>query len=205
MSSRRLINILGLALAYYVTGYFGLTMALPPGFVTPVWPPSGIALAVVFIAGNYILPGVFLGSFFINVHLFNTLNQEAILTCSGIALGATLQAYVGAYLMKQFTSSQPLSSAFNVFKFILIGAGSCLINATIRLLTLDIVHELNRPITWWTWWIGDTVSVLIFTPLILSWYQHREERITFLRLLEKGLIFFILFILVKMNSHLPYS
>lgn len=34
-----------LAVAYYVSGKLGLLLALPPGYATAVFPPSGIALA----------------------------------------------------------------------------------------------------------------------------------------------------------------
>ena len=61
----------GLALliagAYYLSGRLGLLLAIPPGYATAVWPPSGIALAAVLLGGMRLAPGVWLGSFLINV------------------------------------------------------------------------------------------------------------------------------------------
>ena len=46
-----LMMVLGIAAAYYVTGRLGLLLAIPPGYATPVWPPSGIALGAILIGG----------------------------------------------------------------------------------------------------------------------------------------------------------
>src|SRR5262249_26110603 len=43
---------------YYVTGRLGLAWAIPPGIATPVWPPSGIALAAVLLRGRRVWPGI---------------------------------------------------------------------------------------------------------------------------------------------------
>ena len=53
-----LMMVLGIAGAYYVTGRLGLLLAIPPGYATPVWPPSGIALGAILIGGYQGWPGV---------------------------------------------------------------------------------------------------------------------------------------------------
>jgi integral membrane sensor domain MASE1 len=42
--SKNLLLILAIAAVYYITARLGQLLAIPPGFVTPVYPPSGIAL-----------------------------------------------------------------------------------------------------------------------------------------------------------------
>ena len=61
------LRILLLAAAYFVTGRLGLLAAIPPGYATVVWPPSGIALAALLLYGPSLWPGVVLGSFAVNV------------------------------------------------------------------------------------------------------------------------------------------
>jgi hypothetical protein len=39
------LQIIGLALAYLITGKLGTLLAIPPGYATAIWPPSGVALA----------------------------------------------------------------------------------------------------------------------------------------------------------------
>lgn len=125
-SKKNLILIITITLLYYFSGRLGQVFALPPGYVTPVWPPSGIALAVVLLFGNRILPGIWLGSFLNNFLLnIEPLEMEFILksflTSIGIGAGATLQAYVGGYCIKEYSNVEFLNSPVNVFKFILIG------------------------------------------------------------------------------------
>ena len=67
LGTRTLIGIILLAFVYIVSGYIGNSLAIPPGLVSPVWPPSGIAFAVILWFGYRYLPGVFLGSFIFNL------------------------------------------------------------------------------------------------------------------------------------------
>lgn len=61
------LQIIGLAVAYFVTGKLGTFLAIPPGYATAIWPPSGIALAGVLIYGYRVWPGILLGSFLVNL------------------------------------------------------------------------------------------------------------------------------------------
>ena len=57
------------AAAYYVGGKAGLLLAIPPGYATAVWPPSGLALVAVLLHGYRVWPGVLLGSMLLNVEI----------------------------------------------------------------------------------------------------------------------------------------
>src|SRR5205823_1485996 len=57
-----------------------------------------------------------------------------------------------------------------VLKFLILAPGSCLVSATVGVTTLGlagVVHATNYFFSWWTWWVGDSIGVLIFTPLVL--------------------------------------
>ena len=65
MSSARLEYLAKLALLaalYYLTGKFGNSIAIPPGYATVIWPPSGLALGALLAHGRRMSVGVFLGS-----------------------------------------------------------------------------------------------------------------------------------------------
>lgn len=161
-----------LAIIYYITGWLGQLAALSPGHVSPLWPPSGIALAAVLIFGYPILPGIFLGSFFNALFVFSlNFDFHSILVSACVGCGATLQAFVGAFLIKRYTHSKPLDTTTNVFKFIAISLMSCLINATIGSLSLSLSKQIVFLENWWTWWVGDTTGILVFAPFVLSWYS----------------------------------
>lgn len=192
-----------LAILYYAAGRLGQMMALPPGYVTPIWPSSGIALAAVVLFGYSILPGVFLGSFFNNLLLFESINLNAILVSSGIGIGATLQAAIGAYLIERLTNKEPFSTAFNVFIFILIALVSSFINPNTGLFFLSLVQSVNWKEAWWTWWLGDSIGILIFTPLILTWAKN-DVKISTFKVVEYIVILLLITLLVKTTVNYPY-
>src|SRR5207245_6994480 len=63
----RIVLVLVIATAYWVTGRLSLLLAIPPGYATAIWPASGIALAGVLLCGYGVWPGIVLGSFLVNI------------------------------------------------------------------------------------------------------------------------------------------
>ena len=60
--------ILLIAALYVITARLGLTLAMPPeNKATAVWPPSGIALAALLLAGRRVWPGIWVGAFLANL------------------------------------------------------------------------------------------------------------------------------------------
>src|SRR5919197_1706550 len=96
-----------LAAAYAVAGRLGLWLAIPPGYATALWPASGLALAGVLMGGARVWPGIWLGSFVVNLGTaFDATHAAALLTSiaipTSIGVGATMQALVGASLVRCF-------------------------------------------------------------------------------------------------------
>jgi len=173
---------LAMALCYFVAARLGLMMALEPGVVTAVWPPSGIALAGLLLFGFRILPGIWFGCFAIHYYAFVVADPSdplisVILGGAVISTGNTLAACLGCLLIKYFSSSANfLRSISNTIKFIIISAPlSCIVAASVGITTLLIggsVQPQNFWEYWLTWWLGDTTGVILFTPLILAyWYK----------------------------------
>ena len=101
-------KLAAMAAAYYVVGRLGLLLAIPPGYATAVWPASGVALAGILLFGYRVWPGVLLGSFLINLRTsLDTTSSASIinttLLAAGIGMGASLQAIIGAFLIRRFT------------------------------------------------------------------------------------------------------
>ena len=55
-----------LAALYFVLAKLSLSLAIPPGYATAVWPPAGLALAAVLLEGNRAWPGIWLGAAAVN-------------------------------------------------------------------------------------------------------------------------------------------
>ncbi len=162
-------SIIGLAAAYFVAGKFGLSLAFVNTSTTAVWPPTGISLAALLLLGVRVWPGVLLGAFLTNVTTTGDLISSA-----GIAVGNTLEALVGAYLVTRFANgARAFERPQNVLKFAFLGAVvSAVVSATIGAATLALSglapwSDLG-PI-WSTWWLGDAGGALIFAPVLLTW------------------------------------
>lgn len=205
-----LVYMLLTALAYYVTGKLSLLLAIPPGFATPVWPAAGIALAAVLKGGHRLSAGVFLGSFATNILIAanagaDIFSATAIFTAGGIATGAAMQASLGAWLVKRAidvrTRLEKLRDLTTLFAR--GGAISCAVNALVGpcvLLSFGVIPSSVFFISVFTWWVGDFIGVILFTPLLLLLLN---KDISALRKMVIGipiLIFSILTILVFFNA-----
>lgn len=178
----RLVWMLALAAIYALSGKAGLLLAIPPGYATAVWPPSGIAAAALLLGGLWLWPGVFLGSVAVNLWMsgdFSTSHAVAhsMMIAGGIGMGATLQAVLATSLVRM---SVPHLNIFrleaDVVRLLMIaGPVACVVNATVGVATLFIAGLIPAEsflFNWWTWWIGDSIGVLVFLPLILIWDQR---------------------------------
>jgi len=179
------LQIAGLAAAYFITGKLGTFLAIPPGYATAIWPPSGIALAGMLIYGYRVWPGILLGSFLVDLSATLVTGSPSetltsVITTLAIGGGASLQAVAGAYLVGRFAGfPNSLTREKEVFLLFLFGGIlSTLINSTIAVSTLVAagrVAAANFPVNWGTWWMGDALGIFIFTPLVLVWAQHPGE------------------------------
>jgi signal transduction histidine kinase/integral membrane sensor domain MASE1 len=171
--------VLALAVAYAIAGKLGLMLAIPPGYATAVWPPSGIALGLLLLWGPRYWPGVLLGSMLVNLLSsydgstgWTLFRSFAIAT--SIGGGAALQAAMGAMLLRRYLdSSLTLTRERDVLIFFVIGGPLAhAINATWGVSTLLIAGAIPAAAlaqNWWTWWAGDTIGALVFAPLVIMW------------------------------------
>ena len=157
-----------LAALYFAAARLSLALAIPPGYATAVWPPSGIALAVLLLWGTRLWPGVWIGSFAANVMV-----EGAPLLAAVFATGSSLQVYVVATLVRrQLGVPRYFARVRDVLLFVGLVAGGAVIAPTVALVPLAAIYPLKVPdlaTNWWTWWEGDACGMLIFTPLLLTW------------------------------------
>jgi diguanylate cyclase (GGDEF)-like protein len=158
-----------LAVVYFAAARLALSFAISPGYATAVWPPSGIALAAMLLLGNRVWPGVWLGAVLVNF----TVNFSPAVALV-IGTGNTLEALAGAALVRRYIVglSCRFEHAPDVFKFVAVAALSCIIAATVVVVSLALEGSVSWPEflpNWVTWWQGDVAGIIIVTPLILSW------------------------------------
>src|SRR5437764_5869761 len=104
---RRLGGIAATAAIYFVAGKLALLLAIPPGYVTAVWPAAGLALGCILLLGNRAWPGVIIGSFL--VHFWTSLDRgtfvaivKSVPVPAFLARAPALPAGRGAFLGRRF-------------------------------------------------------------------------------------------------------
>ncbi|HLF37151.1 MAG TPA: MASE1 domain-containing protein [Anaerolineales bacterium] len=170
------------AAAYFVTGKLSVLLAIPPGIASPVWVPSGIALAAVLRWGYGVGAGVWVASFLVNIGiLLESGGTGAVAAVSGIATGSTLQAVAGAFLIRRFAEVPGIfDSVRGTFRFIGAELLACLIAPSFGAGSLYLGGYISNPalpLTWLTWWLGDSVSVFVVTPIFLISWRPASDRL----------------------------
>lgn len=182
-----LVATLMVASAYFAFGAMGLSLAIPPGYASPIFPAAGIAAALMLWSGNRAWSGVWLGSFLLNlsVSAFNgDLNAVNTLVACGIACGATLQALFAAYLVTRSVGQawQEMVLESDILRTLIAASVvACVVSASIGVTILYAAGIITAPAvmnSWWSWWVGDTLGVLIVMPIVLSvlYRQHSYWR-----------------------------
>jgi integral membrane sensor domain MASE1 len=163
-----------LALCYFVAAKASLLFAIPPGYATAVWPPSGIALAALLLWGTRAWPGVWLGAALTNFSV-----DLSIPAALGIATGNTLECVCAAWLAVRLTDrNAEFTQPEKVFLFAAVAALASVVAATVGVSSLHFagaVDESQYLANWYTWWQGDATGILLVTPCILAW-AHGERR-----------------------------
>src|SRR6058998_3867934 len=160
-------GILGTALIYFAAAKLGFVFAFVAKQVTVVWPPTGIALAALLVLGPRAWPGITLGAFFANAT-----TDEPLWTAGGIAVGNTLEAVVGAWLLHRLGFRTTLDRLRDALVLIMGGALlSTMVSATIGATNLCLAGEpwTNFWSLWRVWYIGDGMGDLVVAPLLLVW------------------------------------
>ncbi|MCM0082195.1 MASE1 domain-containing protein [Geomonas sp. Red32] len=175
------LNHLIVAGAYLLTAKVGLLLAIPHTNATPVWPPSGIALAACLIYGYRIWPGIFAGALLANAAAPGDHSLlSSVLFSVTTAGGNTLEALAASWLIRCGSAYRfTFDRLADTLRFILFGAlASPLISATVGTFALNMMVNdwPESSEVWLTWWVGDVVGALLFTPLILNWPKRPLPR-----------------------------
>lgn len=183
-TGRRLRLVAGalvVAVVYAVVGTLSLRLARDTGLAAPVWPAAGVAFAVAFARGWTVLPGIALGSLLVNLPaLVNGGSTAAIAISVMIALGAALQAQSGAVAVRRFVGRQPmLAEARQIVLFMaLAGPVACLVAPTVGVIAQllgGVIAPSQALIVWLTWWVGDSIGVVVFAPLTLMLLPEQAD------------------------------
>ncbi|WP_433916417.1 MASE1 domain-containing protein [Streptomyces sp. NBC_01744] len=167
--------VLAVAAVYFGAARLGLLEQLVRGQVTPLWPPTGIAVAGLLVFGLRIWPGVALGALLANAAIGPT-----PLTVLAIVVGNTLAPVCSYLLLRRAGFHDDLDRLRDALALVFLGAlGGMLISATLGSSVLVLSGALPAGDfwrTWSVWWTGDAMGVLVVAPFLLVLRKARWPR-----------------------------
>jgi integral membrane sensor domain MASE1 len=155
------------ALGYFTLAQLGLVLAAMGGAVSPVWPASGLAVAMVRLFGLRLWPAIFIGSAVAGGAL-----TDGGVAAPLIAAGAALEGIVGGLILNRLVDRY--NDGFimaRVLGFVLAALWGGLASTAIGVAALYFAGSLSAPQlgeAWFTWWMGDALGILIVAPALLA-------------------------------------
>ena len=186
---KRILTGLAVSAAYIVAGKLSLRLASVHPSISPVWPPTGIAIVALLMLGRRFWPSIFAGAFIVNLTTAGSMASSL-----GIALGNTLEAVVATFLVTRFANGRhAFEKSWDVLRFALYaGVMSTALAATIGVTSLALggfapwnQYGLNLR----TWWLGDATGALIFAPFLLLWTLNPRLKWSKKQILEASVLF----------------
>lgn len=187
------LGIIALAVVYMAFAKIALSFFSTNGVVSIVWPSSGLALAALLLGGKHYWPGVFIGAFAGNVLAGNLIFPSLF-----IATGNTLEALTGLALLARVRYfDNRLNNASDYLHLVLACAISACVSALVgngTLLAYHIVTIKTVIPNLIDWWLGDTLGMILVTPLILVWRRWPRDWLIRERRLETVTCFGLAFL-----------
>ncbi|MEZ5956010.1 MAG: MASE1 domain-containing protein [Hyphomonadaceae bacterium] len=165
----RVIEIILAALIYVALARASLHFATLNASTTPIWPPTGLAIALLLMRGNINLLAIAIGAFAANYVV-----TPEIPTAALIATGNTLEAFIATFLIQRWAKGEDVfQSPVGVGKFaVIVTAVSAPVSATIGVVTLATTGHAAWssfiPI-WITWWLGNLAGAILIAPALVLW------------------------------------
>lgn len=185
-----------LGIAVYLGAELGRLQGIQnqPLSISVVWPSTGFSLAALLLFGVNAWPGIFFGNFVYNFsHLFVNSHEILIPLSSAllVSLGSLCQAFLGFFILRAFTTKGYFNTVKDIIIFLIPGGIlTCMIASTVGVTALFFFYKTvtaeNFFNTWLTFWIGDSMGVYIFTPLLVVWSISRKPSLEIGRYFWEG-------------------
>ncbi|WP_173066196.1 PAS domain S-box protein [Sulfurimicrobium lacus] len=169
-----MIRVVVLALAYFVAGWLGLQIPYVGSHITLVWLPTGIAVAGLLRWGWGVWPGVLLGAFFVNLSI-----GSPVLLAASIAVGNTLGPLLTTAWLKRAKFHGAFDRRRDVGTFISAASAGMTVSASCGVASLHLAGLMPYESTgsaWLSWWMGDTVGVLLAASFLLTLSRKNVEQ-----------------------------
>src|SRR3954451_5228104 len=167
VSARYAVAIVLVAVAYYVAGRIGLRLAYLNGAVAALWAPAGLGLAVLFLYGLRLWPGIVIGDLWLGDY------STPVATVAGQTVGNTLALVLAAVLLRRLTGGRgELDRIVDVLALVACALVAAVVSAAFGPTALrlgDVIATDELASVYRTWTLGDACGVLVVAPALLTW------------------------------------
>ena len=192
------------AVAYYVAGRIGLELAYLDGAVAALWPPAGVGLALLFLYGVRLWPGIVIGDLLLGDY------STPLGTVLAQTLGNTLALVAAALLLRRLVGGRGgLERVADVLALVGCALVAALVSAAFGPLSLrlgDVISadELGRVFRTWT--LGDAAGALVVAPAIMTWATTSLRSLPRRELVEGAVVLVLLVALAELapQRDVPY-
>ncbi len=166
-----------------------------------MWIPSGIGMAALLLGGTKYWPALFIGSWLARV-LLGRFELSSVF----VALSNTVEPLLAIGMLKQVLPKTGLvqkpfdpllSHPSDYLSLTLTGALSATVAALIGVVTFwqaDVLSLQLIPQSFRQWWMGNSLGIMLVTPMILVWRQTPQGWFNRKRVLETSACFGLLFL-----------
>ena len=161
---------------------------------TPLWPPTGFALALFLLRGYRIWPAILLGSFASGI-----IAARSLFDSSGATIAMLFAALAGAWLLNRWSQGRKsFETPLGIAKFALICfAPTAFISSASAMAGSVLATDGSLAnffgsadsITWTSWWLVDAAGSLVITPVVVLWATTPLRPFSRWSLLESAAIF----------------
>src|SRR5215210_2953300 len=198
------ISVATVAIVYYGVGRIGLELAYLDGAVAAMWPPAGLGLAVLFLYGIRLWPGVVIGDLVLGD--FSTPLGPVL----GQTVGNTVAVVAAALLLRHLTGGRGrLDRVADVLAFVGCAVVAAVVSAafgptSLRLGDVIAADDLGRVLRTWT--LSDACGALVLAPALMTWAAAGLEGIRRRDLAEGAIVLVVLAVLAELppQRDVPY-
>ena len=168
---RYILTTAVLIVAYFYAARAGLVLRALYAGVSPLWPPAGLALILLWRGNLKWVPVIFIGETLTGLYLHQPLINGLL---GGIT--QTLEAWLALMLIRRLQIAPLLNTPQQAFRFcVLVGLLAPVIPALTGTLALWSTGQIRAPellVTAGTWWLGDALGIMVLAPAFNAWWRR---------------------------------
>lgn len=159
---------------YFLSVRLGLIFSMS-NHVSVFWPAAGVGIALLHIFGLSFWPAIAIGTL-----LSNKILGGSPISILGISIANILQAIMGVLFLEMLERKKLIKGihAFSLHIFFAVMMAS-IVSASLGVPAIFFGKNLpwsTLQMNWSTWFLGDFMGGILFTPLILAFVNNKDKK-----------------------------